>query len=299
MNHTSRTAAIQVGIAGLVAVAAIIAGIVWLKEYRLGQKKIYYVARFEEVGSLSMGDPVAVRGVKKGVVTAIVLEDKSVRVEFELQRDVVLHPDVLLRGTTKGFLGEKFLALDPGIAPGVHDNTKPIPGRFQSGVPEVIAGAGDLIIEATELSSRLNVMLDALDPATIERAAKNMEKMSSKLSAAVEANEADLRAAVGDFRSAAKKLNSIASVNEAGVTSSVKDFSEASKRLSTLSEQLSSTAVALDRVVTRLDTGQGTLGKAIADSTLYQEMRETLRNTNELVTDIKKNPKRYLKMSIF
>jgi phospholipid/cholesterol/gamma-HCH transport system substrate-binding protein len=299
MNHTSRTAAIQVGIAGLVAVAAIIAGIVWLKEYRLGQKKIYYVARFEEVGSLSMGDPVAVRGVKKGVVTAIVLEDKSVRVEFELQRDVVLHPDVLLRVTNKGFLGEKFLALDPGIAPGVHDNTKPIPGRFQSGVPEVIAGAGDLIIEATELSSRLNVMLDALDPATIERAAKNMEKMSSKLSAAVEANEADLRAAVGDFRSAAKKLNSIASVNEAGVTSSVKDFSEASKRLSTLSEQLSSTATALDRVVTRLDTGQGTLGKAIADSTLYQEMRETLRNTNELVTDIKKNPKRYLKMSIF
>ena len=83
------------------------------------------------------------------------------------------------------------------------------------------------------------------------------------------------------------------------MTSSVTDFAEASKRLSTLSERLSTTAVALDRVVTRLDNGQGTLGKAIADSTLYEEMRETLRNTNELVTDIKKNPKRYLKMSIF
>ena len=51
--------------------------------------------------------------------------------------------------------------------------------------------------------------------------------------------------------------------------------------------------------MTRLDSGQGSLGKAIQDSTLYLEMRETLRNTNELVKDIKKNPKRYLKIGLF
>lgn len=299
MNHTSRAAAIQVGIAGLLALAALILGVVWLKEFRLGQKKTYYSSRFDEVGSLSEGDPVAVRGVKKGVVTNIILEDQGVRVEFELQKDVILHPDVELRVTNKGFLGEKFLALDPGIAPGRYDHRKPIPGRFQSGVPEVIAGAGDLITEATELSSRLNLMLDALDPATIERAAKNMEKASVRLSTTIDENHADLRAAVQDFRSAASKLNSIASTNEGQVTSSIKDFGDASRRLSALSEQLSSTATSLDRVVTRLDSGQGTLGKAIADSTLYQEMRETLRNTNDLVRDIKKNPRRYLKIGLF
>jgi len=299
MNHTSRAAAIQVGIAGVLAVVALIAGVVWLKEFRLGQKKTYFSSHFEEVGSLAEGDPVAVRGVKKGAVTNIVLEDKGVRVEFELQKDVILHPDVELRVTNKGFLGEKFLALDPGVAPGMYDHAKPIPGRFQSGVPEVIAGAGDLITEATELSSRLNLMLDALDPATIERAAKNMEKASSKLSRTVEANESDLRAAVSDFRSAAHKLNSIATTNEGDVNTSIKDFGTASRQLSTLSEQLSKTATSLDRVVTRLDSGQGSLGKAIADSTLYMEMRETLRNTNDLVKDIKQNPKRYLKIGLF
>jgi phospholipid/cholesterol/gamma-HCH transport system substrate-binding protein len=299
MNHTSRTAAIQVGIASLVALVALILGVVWLKEYRVGQKKTYFTARFEEVGSLAEGDPVAVRGVKKGAVTKITLEDQGVRVEFDLQRDVVLHPDVQLRVTNKGFLGEKFLALDPGVAPGVYDRAKPIPGRFQSGVPEVIAGAGDLIIEATELSSRLNLMLDALDPATIERAAKNMEHATTRLSKTVDENESDLREAIKEFRSAAKKLNSIATTNEAEVTSSIKDFGTASRRLSSLSEQLSSTATSLDRVVQRMDRGEGSLGKAIQDSTLYQEMKETLRNTNELVKDIKQNPKRYLKMSLF
>ncbi|HSN68762.1 MAG TPA: MCE family protein, partial [Thermoanaerobaculia bacterium] len=65
------------------------------------------------------------------------------------------------------------------------------------------------------------------------------------------------------------------------------------------SEQLTSTATSLDRVVNRLDRGEGSLGKAIQDSTLYMEMRETLKNTNELVKDIKKNPKRYLKIGLF
>ncbi|HEY6572577.1 MAG TPA: MlaD family protein [Candidatus Eisenbacteria bacterium] len=299
MNQTSRAAAIQVGIAGLLALVVMIVGTVWLKEYRLGQKKTTYFSEFEEVGSLAEGDPVAVRGVKKGAVTAIKLEDKIVRVEFELQRDVALHPDVELRVTNKGFLGEKYLALDPGVAPGAYDPKQPIPGRFQSGVPEVISGAGDLITEATELSSRLNLMLDAMDPATIEKAAKNVEKASTSLAQTIDSNRDELRLAVADFRSAAKKLNSIASTNEAEVQASIKDFGNASRRLSTLSEQLTSTATSLDRVVNRLDRGEGSLGKAIQDSTLYMEMRETLKNTNELVKDIKKNPKRYLKIGLF
>jgi len=80
MNHTSRRAAIQVGITGLLALVMLLAGIAWIKEYRLGQKKKILVARFEEVGNLSEGDPVSVRGVRKGVVREVRLLDQGVRV---------------------------------------------------------------------------------------------------------------------------------------------------------------------------------------------------------------------------
>lgn len=299
MNRTSRRAAIQVGFAGILAIVLLFVGIAWIKEYRLGKRKTYYTARFEEVGNLAVGDPVAVRGVRKGAVTKISLEDKGVRVEFEIDRSVVLHPDVELRISNIGFMGEKFLALDPGAAAGVYDRKKPIPGRFQSGVPEVIAGAGDLLIEATELSSRLNVMLDALDPATVERASKNIEKATSSLTETLDQNRADLRQTVVDFREAAQELRKLASSNSEQVTTSIKDFGTASRKLADLSDQLSSTAAALDRVVTKVDQDQGSLGKAISDSTLYVELRETLRNTNQLVKDIQKNPKKYLKLSVF
>jgi len=299
MNHTSRRAAIQVGVTGLVALALLLIGIAWVKDYRLGKKKRTLIAQFEEVGNLSEGDPVSVRGVKKGLVRRVMLLDQGVRVEFEIERDVALHPDAVIRIANIGFMGEKFLALDPGSAPGSFDLRKPIPGRFQSGVPEVISGAGDLITQATELSSRLNEFLDAVDPATMERASKNLEKMSASLSTAVDRNQEDLRQAILDFKSAAHQIKTIASSNSEQVGSSLKDFGTASRRLTGLSAKLGVTADAPPRVGGRIDNPEGSLGKAIADSTLYDDLRETLRNTNDLVRDIKKNPKRYIKLGIF
>ena len=299
MNHTSRRSAIQVGIMGLLALVLLLGGVVWVKEYRVGERKTTYTARFQEVGNLAVGDPVSVRGVRKGAVTDVELEDRSVRVEFEMDRDVTLHPDAVLRVANIGFLGEKFLALDPGVAPGKYDPRKPLPGRFQSGVPEVISGAGDLLVEATELSSRLNVMLDAIDPSTVERTSKNMEKASRSLSTALGDNREDLRTAILDFKAAAKDFRTIASTNKEQVTTSLQNFDQASRKLSGLADQLSTTANSLQRVLARVESKEGSLGRAIADSSLYIEMHETLHNTNELVKDIRKNPKRYFKVGIF
>lgn len=299
MSRNARVAAIQVGIAGLLAIVLLFAGIAWLKEYRVGKRKTNLRAQFEEVGSLSEGDPVLVRGVRKGAVTAIQLLDQGVRVEFEIDKSVIIHPDAQLRVANIGVMGEKFLSLETGSAPGRFDPRQPIPGRFQSGVPEVIAGTGDLVIETTELASRLNVFLDALDPATVQRASRNMEKATASLSQTLDQNRADLRATIVDFREAARDLRKIASENSEQVTTSVRDFGTASQKLSALSDQLSTTAASLDRVVTRIDQSQGSVGKAISDSTLYIELRETLHNTNQLVKDIQKNPKKYLKLSVF
>jgi phospholipid/cholesterol/gamma-HCH transport system substrate-binding protein len=297
--NPSRRNAVQVGIMGLAALVLLLAGVIWIKEYRLGKKKVTYTARFQEVGNLAEGDPVNVRGVRKGAVTDVKLEDQAVRVELELDRDVILHPDASLRIANIGFMGEKFLALEPGTAPGRYDHTKPIPGRFQSGVPEVISGAGDLLIEATELSSRLNVMLDAIDPATVERTSRNMERASGSLNSALGDNRQDLRQAILDFKAAAHDIRAIATQNKDQVNTSLHNFDTASRKLSDLADQLSATAASLQRVAAKVESNEGSVGRAIADTTLYTEMRETIRNTNELVKDIRKNPKRYLKIGLF
>ena len=299
MNHTSRSAAIQVGITGLVALVLLLAGVVWVKQFQLGKKVTRLTANFDEVGNLSEGDPVAVRGVKRGVVTSIQLKDQLVRVEFTIDKSVILHPDARLRVANIGFMGEKFLSLEPGSAPGRYDTSKPIPGRYQSGVPEGIAGAGELLTEATELSSRLNEMLDAMDPATMERTSRNIERVTARMTQTVDQNQEDLRQAILDFKAASKQMRAIAETNAQPLSKSIEDFGTASQRLTALSDKLSVTATSLQRVIDRVDRGEGTLGKALADSTLYGDLKETLRNTNDLVKDMKAHPGRYIRLRLF
>ena len=85
------------------------------------------------------------------------------------------------------------------------------------------------------------------------------------------------------------------------------------KRLDAVAEKADSVAASLDRsskslegVLGRIDRGEGTLGKLSTDELLYKNlseaaatMNQTSANISRLVDDISKNPKKYLKISIF
>lgn len=54
-----------------------------------------------------------------------------------------------------------------------------------------------------------------------------------------------------------------------------------------------------DTVMTRVRDGRGTLSLLSSDSTLYLETTRTLADLRALLADIKANPRRYLKFSVF
>jgi phospholipid/cholesterol/gamma-HCH transport system substrate-binding protein len=54
-----------------------------------------------------------------------------------------------------------------------------------------------------------------------------------------------------------------------------------------------------DSLVTRIQSGDGTLGMLATDSTLYRETTATVIQFRELLADIQANPRKYLKISVF
>lgn len=56
---------------------------------------------------------------------------------------------------------------------------------------------------------------------------------------------------------------------------------------------------AIEEITARVNNGEGTLGKAINEKELYEKMDKMVDSVNLLVNDIKKNPTRYLKFSLF
>jgi phospholipid/cholesterol/gamma-HCH transport system substrate-binding protein len=56
---------------------------------------------------------------------------------------------------------------------------------------------------------------------------------------------------------------------------------------------------AADSLMTKLQSGNGTLGMLTSDSALYRETTKTVIQFRELLADIQAHPKKYIKISVF
>jgi phospholipid/cholesterol/gamma-HCH transport system substrate-binding protein len=48
-----------------------------------------------------------------------------------------------------------------------------------------------------------------------------------------------------------------------------------------------------------MERGEGTLGKLSKDEEMYKKLKESSDELNQLIKDLKNNPKKYLGISIF
>jgi phospholipid/cholesterol/gamma-HCH transport system substrate-binding protein len=55
----------------------------------------------------------------------------------------------------------------------------------------------------------------------------------------------------------------------------------------------------VDNLVAETEKGQGNVGKLMNDEELYKSLNATVKELHELIADIKKNPGRYVKVSVF
>ena len=55
----------------------------------------------------------------------------------------------------------------------------------------------------------------------------------------------------------------------------------------------------MDTLLTRIHSGDGTLGMLATDSTLYRETTATMKQFRELLTDFQAHPRKYIKVSVF
>jgi phospholipid/cholesterol/gamma-HCH transport system substrate-binding protein len=70
-------------------------------------------------------------------------------------------------------------------------------------------------------------------------------------------------------------------------------------RLNATSATLDRTAAQLDQLLTRMQSGEGTLGRLMADDSLYANANRAFEAITLLATDIRLNPRRYIRIGLF
>jgi phospholipid/cholesterol/gamma-HCH transport system substrate-binding protein len=296
----NRTIELRVGI--VVAIAAIILflGIIWIKEYRFNVERYRYGVLFPNVGALGVGDPVTVLGVKKGTVESIILSGGDVLVTFNLTTDVKLKKDAKFTVMNIGLMGERFIDVSPGHSPELLDLSRPVEGFYDTGIPEVMGMAGQMLDEIRRLVAHLEGIFGTeWSQESFKETIKDLRKLSADLVTLLDRNKDKLEKTATDLSYTSSELKALVERNKEKLQSSVDNFTTSSAKLDTITTTLSSLSVSLKNLTQKIESGEGTFGKLVNDSTLYNDLRKTTNNLDELVTDIKKNPKKYLKVSLF
>ena len=295
----SSKAEFKVGATVLVALFILIAGLFWLKGFRLERSRYTQEVWFPNIGTLSVGDPVSISGVTKGKVAAIDLHQGGVKVGMQLANDVELRADAQFTIKNVGLMGERFVDVRTGSLPDLLPREVRARGEYDTGIPEVMGLMGRMTEDVRDLVTAVRATIGA--DTTLQRIAAitaSLERVARQTSDLIERNQTGIDHAITDFGEAAKGLRATVQDNQAVISRSVHRIDTASARLSSFADRLDSLAAVAHQVVTEFRNGEGTLPRLIHDDQLLRRWEATAGEIDELVRDIRSNPKKYLKVDV-
>lgn len=296
----NKSVELKVGIVVVLAAIIFVWGVIWIKEYEFRQERHTYSVLFPNVGALEVGDPVAVLGVAKGKVEKIQLYQGDVLVTFNLTTDVVLKEDAKFTVMNIGLMGERFIEVETGHSLKPLNLLRPVKGFYDSGIPEVMGMMGEMVTEIRNLTAHLTGALGTeWSEESIKEIVRNLKKISTDLNSLLTENKNRMNQTLEDVSYTSAELKKMVEENKSRVETTMKNFSQASTKLENITQTLDSLSLSLKNLSQKIEKGEGTLGQLISDTLLYQDLKQTVKSVDELIQDIKKNPKKYFKFEIF
>ncbi len=297
-----RNLSVELKVGSIVILAGLILffGIIWVKDYKFNVNRYEYSVLFPNIGTLEVGDPVSVLGVKKGEVKKIVLSGNDVLVTFNLTDDVDLRGDAKFTVMNIGLMGERFINIIPGVSSERLDLLNPVHGFYDTGIPEVMGMMGAAIDEVRHLVAILEGTVGTPAATTsIKNIIANMERISSDLRMLTEENKEKMAQTVENLSVSSARMRSFVDRNEQKLQSTLDNFNEASGNFAVISGRMDSLSMSVQNLISEMEAGRGTLGKVLKEDSLYQSLYKTAVDLDSLITDFKANPKKYIHFSIF
>jgi phospholipid/cholesterol/gamma-HCH transport system substrate-binding protein len=296
----SRRTEIEVGLTVLVAVGILLWGVTWLKEFQIQRSVRVWHVLFPQTGGLSTSDEVQVNGLKRGSVRSVHLTGDGVIVDLALASEVTLTRDSRVTIRNIGLMGEKVISVDLRSSGGAWTARDTIPGGYDKGIPEVMGDVAQTITAVTELTAKLAALVEATDKnGDLTITMKNVRQSSEDLRGSLHESRRSLQTTLDNFSAVSKTAKGLTTDREGELRKAVSDFASAAEKLDRLSDRLDSLRATIQSVSAKVDRGDGTLGKLVNDRKLYTDMAASVDSLRSLIADVKKNPKRYFKVSLF
>ncbi len=256
----------------------------------------------KDASGVRKGDPVQMRGVGIGRVQRFLISGSSVTIFLEIEGEYNTIPtDSHIELVSAGLLGGMVARVIPGIGQEMARNGTELLGAIPASIQQ---HADEIAVEAKKALTRVQNLLSDSTIKGTETSVQELDRLLKRLSSIANEQQGELKALTASMRAASLNVEKATSREEIDrAMKHLDSLSATADRTATLVENSTKT---LDVVLGRLQRGEGTLGKMSTDDILYTNLNKTLESVNatslemkNLLADLKANPKKYLKVSVF
>ena len=299
---------------GLIALLTIVA-FIWLFNFLKGKNIFsptysYYVV-YNEVNGLTETNPVEINGFKAGVVQSIeFINDYSGRllVKLSVDKDYLLPRNTIAEITPASLIAGMKIRLLFGSGPGNYVHGDTIQGRVDVSVlkraeEELLPLKEKISLLIVNLDSVLTGINDILSPeftANVRSAMKNLNSTTASVDKVMSDNENGLPAIMDDL----SKFSAMLSENSSAMGSTIDNLKSISDSLAAadIYSAILNLKVTLEKtseLMGGLNEGKGTAGQLLTNDSLYVNLDSSIKSLDLLLQDLKANPKRYVRFSVF
>ena len=298
------TREIKTAILCITAILLFIWGYSFLKGKNiLSSDKTLYV-QYDNVEGLDPAAPITINGLVVGKVNGITIDDLTgkLKVALLITSDFPISKSSVVSIYEPSLIGGKQVKIIPNLEDkNVAESGDVLQGSVKPGLTDTLgqkleplqAKIEAMIVSADTLISNLNNVLDAKTKQNLKNTIANLDKT------------------MVEFQGASKSLNGMLAENKSKISGTMTNLEKASNNFSTISDSLAKanlgktvkdlqkTLATVDKIMSDMESGKGTMGKLLKDDALYNNLNQTSKELDLLLEDVRLNPTRYINVSVF
>ncbi len=296
----------KLGMVFLLAIIIFVWGLFYLKEWRVTGDTYLLEVRLSSAVGVKSTDPILVGGVRIGKVEAVTLDNLTPIVTLRIDEPYKIPEDSQVEVISRSVMGEKSINIRQGVSERMVPPGGKLEGTSAPGISDMFTQVDSVTVNFRDLLKNANILLDPDREKSIKSSLAGMHDLTVELQKTIKRESVQFNRVLANMDSLVVNAKNLSETEKAKVSSTLDNLASTSGRLDTMMNELQTTTTALDNIITRIDRGEGTLGKLVQDDSLYEDvvgvtanMDRLVTNLNELVVDLKTNPRRYVTVEIF
>jgi phospholipid/cholesterol/gamma-HCH transport system substrate-binding protein len=302
---------IKVGAVALLTILAFIYTYNFLKGKEYFKRTNYYYAVYDKVGGLEESSPVEVNGYKVGIVQDVRFADATsgkLLVIFSVARNFRIPVNTVAEIVPVSLLGGMKVQFVYGKGPGFYNEGDTIPGRLAPSITDKVDTEflpvkdkiASLVVILDSVINSVDKLMDEEFRKNLSGTVANLNSTTGSLKRIVSSKEEDLIATIDNInnfsgmlaRNSDRMSNTFAHLDAITDTLAAADIYSSIMNLKTSLEKAS-------EILDNLNNGKGTAGQLFTNDSIYTNLNNSLASLNELLTDMRENPNKYVHFSVF